>query len=104
MEIIDYKAQYEEELKDPRWKSLVKRIRYRDNDRCQICRCQKKKGMEMNVHHLESRKTGGNAPNNLITLCETCHKAYHRGEIQLKAKRGTSLRDAAVMSIMRGGL
>ena len=60
--------------------------------------------MEMNVHHLESRKTGGNAPNNLITLCETCHKAYHRGEIQLKAKRGTSLRDAAVMSIMRGGL
>ena len=25
------------------------------------------------VHHIESRKTGGNAPNNLITLCETCH-------------------------------
>ena len=55
----------------------------------------------LNVHHLESRKTGGNAPNNLITLCETCHKDYHKGKFELKIKRGKSLRDAAVMNIMR---
>lgn len=72
----------------------------RDGHICQHCK-GKSKDKILNVHHLESRETGGNAPNNLITLCETCHKAYHRGEIQLKAKRGTSLRDAAVMSIMR---
>lgn len=48
-----------------------------------------------------NRKTGGNSPSNLVTLCETCHKAYHRGEFDLKIKRGTILRDAAVMNIMR---
>ena len=72
----------------------------RDNHQCQHCKGKSKDSI-LNVHHLESRKTGGNAPNNLITLCETCHKAYHRGEFELKVKRGTSLRDAAVMNIMR---
>jgi N6-L-threonylcarbamoyladenine synthase len=37
----------------------------------------------------------------LITLCETCHKAYHRGELELNVKRGKSFRDAAFMGIMR---
>lgn len=55
----------------------------------------------LNVHHLESRKTGGDSPSNLITLCETCHKEYHKGNIDLKIKRGKSLRDAAVMGIMK---
>lgn len=72
----------------------------RDGHQCQHCK-GRSKDLILNVHHLESRKTGGNAPNNLITLCETCHKAYHRGEFQLKIRRGTSLRDAAVMNIMR---
>lgn len=72
----------------------------RDGHRCQHCK-GKSKDPILNVHHLESRKTGGNAPNNLVTLCETCHKAYHRGEFDLKFKRGTSLRDAAAMNIMR---
>lgn len=72
----------------------------RDGHKCQHCK-GKSGDKVLNVHHLESRKTGGNAPNNLITLCETCHKAYHRGEFELKVKRGTSLRDAAVMNIMR---
>lgn len=72
----------------------------RDGHKCQHCK-GKSGDKVLNVHHLESRKTGGNASNNFITLCETCHKAYHRGEFELKAKRDTSLRDAAVMNIMR---
>ena len=72
----------------------------RDGHQCQHCK-GKSGDKILNVHHLESRKIGGNAPNNLITLCETCHKAYHRGEFDLKLKRGTSLRDAAAMNIMR---
>ena len=72
----------------------------RDGHKCQHCKGRSKDPV-LNVHHLESRKTGGNAPNNLITLCETCHKAYHRGEFELKIKRGMSLRDAAAMNIMR---
>ena len=72
----------------------------RDGHKCVHCK-GKSKDPILNVHHLESRKTGGNSPSNLITLCETCHKAYHRGKFELKIKRGNSLRDAAVMNIMR---
>lgn len=76
-------------------------VLFRDNHQCQHCHGKSKDNI-LNVHHLESRKTGGDSPDNLITLCETCHKAYHRGEIQLKAKRSSkSLRDATFMSIMR---
>ena len=72
----------------------------RDGHKCIHCN-GKSKDPILNVHHLESRKTGGNSPSNLVTLCETCHNAYHRGEFDLKIKRGSSLRDAAVMNIMR---
>lgn len=72
----------------------------RDGHTCQ--HCHGKSGDKiLNVHHLESRKTGGNSPSNLITLCETCHKDYHNGKFELKVKRGASFRDATFMGIMR---
>lgn len=67
-------------------------------------KCQGKKGCKnkiLNVHHIESRKTGGNSPSNLITLCESCHKDYHAGKLKLNLKRGQSFKDAAFMGIMR---
>ena len=74
----------------------------RDGHKCQCCK-GKSKDNKLHVHHIESRKIGGDAPNNLITLCSECHAKYHRGEIELSKniKRGSSLRDAAVMGIMR---
>lgn len=75
-------------------------VLFRDNHTCQHCK-GKSKDKVLNVHHIESRKTGGDSPNNLITLCETCHKAYHRGEFELNVKRGKSFRDSAFMGIMR---
>ena len=67
-------------------------------------KCHGKSGCKnkiLNVHHIESRKTGGNAPDNLITLCEDCHTDYHSGALKLNLKRGQSFRDAAFMGIMR---
>lgn len=75
-------------------------VLWRDNHTCQYCKGRSKDKV-LNVHHIESRKTGGNAPNNLITLCETCHEKHHKGEIQVKIKRGSSFKDAAFMGIMR---
>ena len=75
-------------------------VLFRDDHKCQHCK-GKSKDKILNVHHIESRKTGGDAPSNLITLCETCHQKHHKGEIQLKVKRGKSFRDAAFMGIMR---
>lgn len=75
-------------------------VLYRDGYRCQYCHGRSKDPV-LNVHHVESRKTGGDSPGNLVTLCETCHKAYHKGEIKLPVKRLSSLRDAAAMTVMR---
>jgi len=72
----------------------------RDGYQCQHCK-GKSKDPVLNVHHIESRKIGGNAPNNLVTLCKTCHKKYHKGEITLRFMRGVSFRDAAAMNAMR---
>ena len=77
----------------------------RDRYACRCCGAHNtaKKSVKLHVHHLESRKTGGNAPDNLITLCEDCHKGYHIGKVQLpvKKRRRQSTRDAAFMGIMR---
>jgi hypothetical protein len=75
-------------------------VLYRDDHTCQLCN-GKSKDQILNVHHIESRKIGGNAPNNLITLCETCHKKHHEGNITLKVKRGQLFKDLAFMGIMR---
>ena len=73
-------------------------VLFRDGHVCQHCH-GKSKDRVLNVHHLESRRTGGNAPDNLITLCETCHQALHRGEIKLKAQRGASFKAQTFMGI-----
>ena len=77
-------------------------VLFRDGHKCQCCK-GKSKDPVLNVHHIESRKTGGNAPNNLITLCETCHKGYHNGTVTLPKTihRGMKFNDAAFMGIMR---
>ena len=77
-------------------------VLFRDGHTCQCCKGRSKDPV-LNVHHIESRQTGGNAPNNLITLCETCHKGYHNGTVRLpkKIKRGMRFKDAAFMGIMR---
>lgn len=77
-------------------------VLFRDRHTCQCCK-GKSKDKILNVHHIESRKTGGDAPNNLITLCEICHNNYHKGNINLPKtiKRGMSFRNAAFMGIMR---
>ncbi|MBR4195968.1 MAG: HNH endonuclease, partial [Synergistaceae bacterium] len=78
-------------------------VLFRDNHTCQHCK-GKSGDKILNVHHIESRKTGGDAPNNLITLCETCHKAYHAGKIKLAQKRWQSFKEASFMGIMRWAL
>ena len=77
-------------------------VLFRDGHKCQCCK-GKSNDKILNVHHIESRRVGGNTPNNLITLCETCHKQYHNGEIKLpqNIKRGMKFNDTTFMGIMR---
>lgn len=77
-------------------------VLFRDGYTCQCCK-GKSKDEVLNVHHIESRKVGGDAPNNLITLCKTCHTGYHNRTVKLPKKihRGMRFKDATFMGIMR---
>ena len=75
-------------------------VLWRDGHECQCCHGRSKDRV-LNVHHIESRKTGGDSPGNLVTLCDTCHDGYHRGKVELKLRRTPSLRDAVAMNIIR---
>ena len=76
-------------------------VLFRDGHTCQHCK-GKSKDKVLNIHHIESRKTGSNRPDNLITLCKTCHGLFHKGVITLKITKSSDFRDAAFMNIIRG--
>lgn len=84
------------------WANVREYVLFRDGHQCQCCK-GKSGDTILNVHHIESRMTGGNAPNNLITLCRTCHQGFHKGTVKLPKSihRGMSFRDATFMGIMR---
>ena len=76
---------------------------FRDNYTCRCCG-RKGKEVKLHAHHLESRKTGGNTPDNEITLCDDCHEKFHKGIITnptLRKRNSHSTRDATFMGIMR---
>lgn len=75
-------------------------VLWRDNHTCQCCK-GKSKDSVLEVHHIEGRKIGGNAPNNLVTLCRTCHQKHHREGMLLNIARGKSMRHEAFMNTMR---
>lgn len=71
------------------------------------CRCCGKKNCRLEVHHIVFRRNGGSDNlENLLTLCEDCHKAVRLGkiELKLKGKRKSSLRYATQMSVIRSML
>ena len=59
----------------------------RDNYTCQHCK-GKSKDNRLHCHHIIFRsKNGANTPENLITLCNTCHNALHSGKIKLSGRK-----------------
>ena len=79
-------------------------ILHRDNYTCQCCG---KKNCRLEVHHIKFRRDGGtDDEENLITLCEDCHKGVHVGTVVLnkKPKKSKNLKYATHMSIIRSWL
>lgn len=71
---------YKELLKDGRWQVKKTQIMQRDNFTCRMCGAKAADGTTLNVHHIQYRR--GAKPweyddNELITLCENCHKTQH---------------------------
>ena len=86
------------------YSSRRKAVLHRDNYTCQCCG---KKNCRLEVHHIKFRRNGGtDDEENLITLCEDCHKGVHAGTIELnkKPKKNKGLKHATHMSIIRSYL
>jgi len=59
----------------------------RDNYTCQHCK-GKSKDHKLHCHHIVFRSNKGtDTPENLITLCNTCHDALHEGKIKLSGRK-----------------
>ena len=86
------------------YSSRRKAVLHRDNYTCQCCG---KKNCRLEVHHIKFRQNGGtDDEENLITLCEDCHKGIHAGTVELnkKPKKSKNLKHATHMSIIRSRL
>lgn len=76
-------------------------VLYRDGHKCQHCK-GKSKNPILEVHHRVSRQTGGDRPENLVTLCEICHTGVSQGKIVLKvAKLSKGFKAETFMTMVR---
>ncbi len=75
-------------------------VLHRDHHTCQHCKGRSKEST-LHVHHIESRQTGGDRPDNLITLCSSCHRDYHERNIALKVKRSPGFKAETFMTMIR---
>ncbi len=70
----------------PNWLMQRRRARKRDQYKCQICGIHEKEyGQELSVHHNKpfvyfEFYEEANRLQNLISLCESCHRQVHKGE------------------------
>ena len=85
------------------WENLKAYAKYRDGYKCRVCGKSKHKDrVKLEVHHIIRKADGGtDVPENVVTLCEDCHKAHHRGERKLKFRRPPQHKGEAHMNAMR---
>lgn len=85
-----------------RFENVKAFVKWRDSYTCQYC---KKKNTKLHVHHVKFRSDGGSdRPDNLITLCEQCHKDLHNGKIKLTNKKSKSYKAATHLNILKDRL
>ena len=76
-------------------------VLYRDGHECRLCGGTRKDSV-LEVHHKVRRIDGGSdRPENLITLCSTCHNLLHKGEIKADFRKPKGYKAETLMSAMR---
>jgi hypothetical protein len=78
-------------------------IRHRDGYKCQNKGCEKG-DKRLHVHHIIWRSNnGGDEPENLVTVCVTCHNKIHDGvvDLNMKGKKKGNLSHATQMNSIR---
>jgi hypothetical protein len=88
---------YSEKLKDPRWQKL--RLQILDRDLWSCINCQATE-ITLHVHHLVYTKGAepwDYPPEELVTLCETCHRAEFEGRPGAEAEFLRTIRQKGFM-------
>lgn len=63
-------------------KTFKEQIRFRDGYKCQLCGCSElENGRRLDVHHIDYDKDNL-APDNLTSLCKSCHMKTNTGAIK----------------------
>ncbi|VVB87224.1 RRXRR protein [uncultured archaeon] len=75
-------------------------VLHRDNHTCQVCH-GKSKDPVLETHHIVSRQVGGDSPDNLVTLCQTCHSKVSKGKLVLDIENPVGFRPETFMSTVR---
>ena len=86
------------------WENLKAYAKWRDGGKCRVCGKSPRTdaNVRLEVHHIIRRADGGtDVPENVVTLCEECHKAHHTGERKLKFRRPPMHKGEAHMNAMR---
>jgi len=76
-------------------------VLHRDNHLCQHCK-GKSKDKILQVHHIRGRKKGAtDRPEELITVCETCHEKHHEGKITIAVKPIKTFKAETFMTVVK---
>lgn len=76
-ELLTYtspKQQYHDYLQSEQWKTIAKKKRGEADNRCQLCN---NNTLTLHVHHRTYVNIYHENINDLIVLCENCHKKFH---------------------------
>ncbi len=64
---------YDKYLRSPEWRSLRTQILTRDHYMCRLCSCSP----ATEVHHTTYERVGHERPDDLLSVCRSCHDAFH---------------------------
>jgi hypothetical protein len=68
---------YDEYLRSEEWLTLRYQVLKRDGFRCRLTGKTKRPGDPLQVHHLTYERVGGEALDDLITVCRSAHRQLH---------------------------
>lgn len=86
----------EPSIRHRRKSTYTRKVRLRDNNTCQCCGW-----LGSEVHHINAIRFGGeDTPENMILLCNMCHKYAPENKLQFEAyKRTGGARKVAILGI-----
>jgi hypothetical protein len=72
---------YSEYLNTPHWRKVRDSILERDAGKCKLCNSDQ----QLHVHHRTYQRLGEEIPEDLITLCASCHRTFHGNGVLVRS-------------------